>query len=80
MLETGRKLHFPPKPISIDPGGELGGQNLDHDFPLELDLLSDEDATHATAAELALKVVDVAERGLQPLAEIGQRDGPLRRR
>ena len=74
VLEAGGELDLAVEPIGIDPGSELGRQDLDHDAPAELTLFGDEDATHPRTPELSLEVVDVAERGLQALAEIGQRD------
>jgi hypothetical protein len=75
MLETGGQLNFPVEPVGVDPGGEIGWQDLDHDAPVEFPLFSHKDATHPPAPELSLEVVRVTERGLQALAEFGQVNG-----
>jgi len=72
MLEARGELDLAAEPLRIDPGGELGGEDLDDDAPMEPALLCDEDATHPTTAELSLEMVRVTERDLQALAKIGQ--------
>jgi hypothetical protein len=75
MLETGGELNFPPEPVGVDPGGEIGWQDLDHDAPVEPALFGHKDATHPATPELSLEVVRVTERSLQALAEFGQLNG-----
>src|SRR5262249_34931538 len=64
VLEACGELHLAAEPIGIDPGSELGRQDLDHDAPAELALFGDEDATHPRTPELSLEVVGVTEHAL----------------
>src|SRR5687768_11595619 len=54
MLKLRRQLNFSPETLGADPGCNFIGQNLYHDAALELLLRCQKDATHGSAAELAL--------------------------
>ena len=54
-----------------DRGRELGREELHDHATSEPVLLGDEDARHATAAELALEGVTTGERLLQARSEVG---------
>jgi hypothetical protein len=56
-----------------DRGGYLRRQELDDDTPIELFVARDEDARHATAAELALEDVLVSEVGLEVVEQVRHR-------
>jgi hypothetical protein len=50
--------------------GQLRREDLDDDLATERRFLSDENARHATAAQLALQRVRVAQRSLKLIAEV----------
>ena len=46
----GRPAALPAEALGIDPGGQLGREDLDHHTAAERNLLGHEDAAHASAA------------------------------
>ena len=44
MLQSRCQLNLSPEPIGVDPGGEIGRKNFDHDLALEIDLVREKDA------------------------------------
>ena len=73
MLQPGRELDLALEPLDVDRGAHLGRQDLDDDLAAEPDLLGEEDAAHAAAAQLLQDAVLVADRGLKPFLEIDPR-------
>ena len=43
MLQLRRELYLAPESLNVDRCGEVGRQNLNHDFPAERSLFSEED-------------------------------------
>ncbi len=70
MVESRGELGLLPEPLHAHAGGQLGREYLHHDPPAEPGFLGDEDARHAAAAQLPLDAVGVAERRLQPFAQL----------
>ena len=70
VLQPSRHGDLPPKALDGDGVRELRGEHLHHDRTPERLLDGDEDARHASAAELALERVIGAERGLELLPEL----------
>ena len=54
MLQRCRDAHLAPEPLRAEPLAEVPTEDLDHDLAPERDLVGDEDAAHAAAAEFAL--------------------------
>ncbi len=65
MLQLGRELDLPPKPLTAHPRGELGRQHLHDHLPVQRLLERHKHPAHATAGQLTLEDVIVAERLLQ---------------
>jgi len=63
MCEPCCDFDFALEPLSGHLGGKLGGQDFHDDFSSEPSFLGEEDARHATAAELALDPVAVGQGG-----------------
>ncbi len=70
MLELRRERNLPPKAIGTELRRDFGREDLDHNFPAELPVHCQEDATHPSAGELALEGVAVAERAFESRPEI----------
>ena len=71
MLQRGGELDLATEALGVHAGRHLRGQHLHHDLPFELPLLSQEDATHPTAAELVFDPVAGAKGDLEASLEIG---------
>ena len=71
VLESSGEHDFPLEPFHGDAGGHLEGEDLDDDLASEGDLAGDEDMRHASACELVLERVGIAERGLEEVADAG---------
>jgi hypothetical protein len=71
MLELSGQMDLAAEPLDAHPGRQLRQQHLDDHLPLQRRLQRQEDARHPPAAELALDAVDLAQRSLQLLLEIG---------
>jgi hypothetical protein len=72
MLERCRELDLAAESVGAQRGGEIRRQHLDHDLPAEGGLLGQEDAAHATAAQLALEQVAPGKGGTEVLENVGQ--------
>jgi hypothetical protein len=71
VLEPRGQLDLAAEALDAEPGGQVEGEQLDHDAPDEGGLLRQEDVRHPPAAELALDGVGAAEGGLQLGGQIG---------
>jgi hypothetical protein len=65
MLELCGELNLAAESLEIDSGRELGRQNFHDYFSSERSLLGEEYARHASASELALEGVIVADGALE---------------
>ena len=65
VLQLRDELDLAMEAIEADAAGEIGREQLDHDLTIEPSLGGEKDVTHASAAELALDGVGVAECGLE---------------
>jgi hypothetical protein len=74
MRQLGRDLDLPAEALGADGGGEIRMEDLDGDVATVFEVAREEDGGHATAAELALDRVDLA----QGLPKAGQ-EGAHRR-
>jgi hypothetical protein len=63
MLELRRELDLATEAFAVHAGREFRRQDLHHHLPVQRLLRSDEHPAHATARELALEDVIVAEGG-----------------
>ena len=79
VLQLRRQMDLPPEALEAQPSRQDRRQDLDHDLPLEINLLGQEDVRHAAAPELPLDAVRIAERALQSLDQAGGVDVPHRR-
>jgi hypothetical protein len=75
VLQLGGELDLAAEAVDVEPGGEVGWQNLDDDLAVERDFGGDKDAAHAATAQLALDPVGVAECRLQASREVVHRRG-----
>jgi hypothetical protein len=73
MLEPRRQADLLEETIPADAGGECGVEDLEGDRPVVAEVLGEVDGGHAAAAELALDVVAVEQRGVQREERIGSR-------
>ena len=71
MLEPRDELDLAAEPVGRDPFGRFGREDLDHDVAVQPDVVRDEHARHAAAAELAVDAVGVAEGLLEGVGEGG---------
>ncbi len=78
VLQLGRELDLAVEPLDVDARAHLGRQHLDHHAPAELDLLRQEHAAHAAAAQFLVEAVGAAQGGLEPGLKISGHDGQLR--
>ena len=60
MLQLRGQLDLTAETLDVHRCREVGRQDLHHDFARQRGLLSDEDARHSAAAELALECVRTA--------------------
>ena len=60
MLELRGEHDLAAEAVDVHAAGELAGQHLHDDAPLQRGLLGEEDAAHASAAELLLDRVELA--------------------
>ena len=65
MLERGGELDLAAEAVDVYARGHLRGQDLDYNLSVERDFGRQKDAGHPATAELALKGVGVAHRGLE---------------
>src|SRR6185503_14941930 len=70
VLQLRDELDLAVETIEADAPGEVRRQQLDHDLTIESSLGGEKDVAHATATELALDGVVVAECGLEAVAKI----------
>ena len=70
VLERGGELDLAAEAVDAHACGHLGWQDFDDDAPRELHLFCQEDAAHATAAQLPLDPIIGAERRSQALQEV----------
>ncbi len=70
MLKLGGELNLAAEALDVDAGGELGQEDLYHHPPAEGPLLGHEHARHASAAQLPLELVGLAEGELKLLLEV----------
>lgn len=75
MLEVRGDFYFPLEARGADAGQELGREHLDDHTPPERPLDRHEHARHAAAGELTLDRVDVANRFLELVLEVGNHRG-----
>ena len=68
MLQLSADAYFAPEPFDAHCRRHLRVQHLHDDCAAERNFLSDEDATHATAAELALDPVGITQSFLKLFA------------
>ncbi len=61
VVEPGRDLDLPEKPLGSEGGGQLGMQDLERDEPVVLDVAGQVDGRHPAATELPLEGVAVLE-------------------
>lgn len=71
MLELRGELNLSSKAIEAYACCKLRLENLYDNLSLERNIQSHEHSTHATAAELAVEGVNVAERSLERLPQVG---------
>ena len=65
MLETSGDLNLPEKAVRTECGDELPAQELDGNQPAVLEVVSEVDGSHPTAAQLPLEAVAIDEGGLK---------------
>ncbi len=70
LPEDGRHLELAPESGGEHLARELGGQQLDDHGTAEGDFLREVDATHTTAAELALDAVSASDGSLDALLQL----------
>ena len=70
LLQRGDRADLALEALGAEPECQLGRQHLHHDLALEAQLLGDEHAAHATAAELVLQAVGVTERCLELASQV----------
>src|ERR1035437_2985606 len=70
MLKLGRELDLALEALDAQAGGEIRGQHLEHDLPIEIEVGNEEYARHAAAAELTLDDVAASDRVLETVAEL----------
>jgi len=61
MLKPRRELDLAPESIGVQLPGELLGEKLEYNSPVELSVECNEQAAHSATAELALEDVGVTE-------------------
>ena len=71
MLEPRYGEDLTAKPFSRYARCQIGGQDLDYDFPPEIVILSHEDLRHAATNELALDGVRPAKGGKEAFGDRG---------
>ncbi len=76
VLEPGGELDFPLEPLDVHPRPHFGRKHLDHHLTRQPRLLGQEDAAHATAAELAHDAVAVSDHRLQAGRELDDGQAP----
>ena len=69
MLQSRSKTNLPRKTLGVHTRCQLWRQNLDDHLPTERGIGGEEYARHPAAAELAIELVCVSQRGLELLAE-----------
>src|SRR4029078_2471341 len=69
MLQLRCDLDLATETVTIHPGSQLRGKDLDHNLAAEPAVRGHEDATHPSAGKLALDVVKGRERCLELLFE-----------
>ncbi len=72
MLQSCGELDFPAEAVGTDAERQFRRQHLDHHSPAQCRLGGDEDPGHATATELPLDAVGVAQCRLQLLPKFRQ--------
>ncbi len=71
MLQVGSDLNFPQKPLGAEGSGEIRPEDLHRDLAMVLQVLSEVDRRHPTAANLPLNGVTVGEGGFETIEGIG---------
>jgi hypothetical protein len=72
MAQAGGEGDLPGKPLGAQHARELRPQHLERHRPVVAKVVGQVDSGHAAAAELALDVVAVGQRGLQLKRREGQ--------
>ena len=70
VRQAGGHLDLSPEPVAVDPGGEIGRQDLDHHLTTERVFLGHEDTAHAATRELSLDRIGVTQGVLQVVQEL----------
>jgi hypothetical protein len=65
MRQIGGRLDFPEEAFSSQRSCQVGGEDLQGDLPLMAKVLGQEDGGHASASDLSLDRVPVAQSNLQ---------------
>ena len=73
MLKAGRELNFAPESVGVYRAGEMFGEKLEDDSPLQCSIECDEQPAHPPTAELPLEDVGVTELRFESGAKIRQR-------
>jgi hypothetical protein len=71
MLQPGRDLNFPEKPLRAQAGGQFRSEQLEGDEPLVLEVAGEEHCRHAAPAQLALERIAIGERCLETAGVVG---------
>ena len=77
MGQTGRDLDFAQEPVGAEHRGHFGAKHLERDRPAVLQVLRQVDDGRAPAADLTLDGIAVAQRGLEPLEQVGSWSGHM---
>jgi hypothetical protein len=72
VTQAGGDLHFALEPLHPEDLGEVRMEDLDRDRSAVLQVLGEIDGGHAAAAKLALELIPLADRGLEPILQIGR--------
>src|SRR5687768_11253897 len=70
VLESRRQLDLALEPLGAQPGRKVRRQHLDHDLSIDCHLVSEKDARHSAATELAFDAIPVAKDGRQPFLQL----------
>ena len=73
VLQPGRDLDFPGKPVGAEGGGQLGAQHLDRHLAVMLQVLGEVDGGHAALTEFPDDAIASGQRGSQSVVCVGHR-------